>query len=1221
MPFPHLSNSPSAYLSGTEVPSPSAAPRSKSGNTQNQLPLSYQTSLPGITTPYPPKQTDISSRGILAASTVPGHYLPTPQMTGQPFAAMGTGNPSVPAAISFLQQAPCSMNTLPYAREPDIYDQTCPLIPGPSGAILLGPPHETALLTPFHGGAASQMCQLPNTVPPNYINPHQNFLPVPSYQTPVWPSSGAVEFLSHEKERCQGLEGKTDQPEMTMMKGDRGTAIPKTCLDPEAAEFVPKALQGSQKQTAHTDCRQEEKAFDSSKGEGCLSRKLLAKNKTPNTRESINTEDRKPPVSDSSGLLQRTPDKVPTGGHRDAGIYLESGEESSGALQLAQVEHTKANEPDAEITPLAAPEVVDSPGMPISVQQVLQLRHPGDVRKTPYSLKLLYLSIDCFDFHQKIRPNEGFDEKGNRIKFSKSELKKQHRELQNQLRESGSLVQLPPLHKMQAVPSSKVLLTRPTTHANIHPLSRQLSHAAAVLDPVKFTEREKVRTSLAALLASHKSSADDISHMKKMAKTTEAREHIKRLETDDLWNLDVTIMYYYAFFEPKVFHLEAPFIPSVQTLYCRPQLSNQPFIKHGSKIFELGAEEQAFFEESLDNQIADNQRMIYALGKCLPIKLKQQAGEGQPANVPKTFSRQCIEWHIQLTCDLVYKMIKLGEDDTQSNRERLVDTLDNLLNSISTLSEHISEFPDEFKMATESLCFLLQSEPLRRLLVLQEAKVPDDTRQLWHNSVKQLENAVLMILVKSLHYPQLLNTAMCLLKTLSDHEMLLTAQANGSKVFIIRLAIVSSQISGNLLKTLKSHYLKDISDHEQFVQQLKTCCSILRDVHQKIVQKASPDHIEQQKFSDCVKGFNEACNTRLDEIEQEREQNLKELMSEKKYENQALVDTIKKVKQPKEKYQAREKRNHQLKEEVTQWNSGSLESKELESSHAQLVNEISGRLQLLSKRLEQGEDYENELNMLDSEFPEAQQSPVLAVWVYGDIAYNLCNKCSDKFKRAAVFAKKFEEMRSFCAAALEEAAKQPKTYDSKWLYDRNPEQPISINSIQMLLKISDPEHIQTLIRRASESVSLYEKALARAKDAVHQLTQDRIVGAVNAETEMQMYHLQQRVTFIIDEMNDARQYLKELQPVPNMPDLLEKRKALFRTIKTRGGTGEQTEGSADSQAKEVKDTVYESLLKKSEGEWKVDSSVCDMLNAAEKKLEKAIEGFTKIKVQLESGAS
>ena len=173
----------------------------------------------------------------------------------------------------------------------------------------------------------------------------------------------------------------------------------------------------------------------------------------------------------------------------------------------------------------------------------------------------------------------------------------------------------------------------------------------------------------------------------------------------------------------------------------------------------------------------------------------------------------------------------------------------------------------------------------------------------------------------------------------------------------------------------------------------------------------------------------------------------------------------------------------------------------------------------------------------------------------------------------------------------------------------------------MLLRVSNPEHIQTLIKRASESVSLYEKALARAKDAVHQLTQDRIVGAVNAETEIQMYHLQQRVAFIIDEMNDARQYLKELQPVPDMPDLLEKRKVLFKTIKTKGETGEQTENSADNQAKEAKDTAYESLLKKSEGEWKVDSSVCDMLNAAEKKLEKAIEGFTKIKVQLESGAS
>ncbi|WP_257295115.1 hypothetical protein [Endozoicomonas sp. YOMI1] len=767
------------------------------------------------------------------------------------------------------------------------------------------------------------------------------------------------------------------------------------------------------------------------------------------------------------------------------------------------------------------------------------------------------------------------------------------------------------------LPPADILLARPTTYVNIHPISSQLVHTAASLDPVKFNEREKVRNSLAAHLAYNKSSDIEINKLKEMAKTKEAKGYVERLGTDDLWNLDFTSKFYYPYFDQKVFTLKAPFIRSAETIYCHPRFSNQPLIEHQAKLFEPCAEEQ-IIKETYDNQLIDTTNTITSLAKTLSIKLNQRVDDNTPANVPDTFSRQCIQWHIQFTSDLIYKMIKLGEENTQDMGESLAQSMDGLLVSINTLSDYSPEFPDEFILITESLCLLLQSPPLLRLLSQQEAQVPCDVKELWLNSLEQLENTILMIVIKSLRHPGLLNTTMCLFKTLSDHNIFRTGQAGSNKMFIIRLARLALEITNNLLTTLTSHFPDDLSTHDQFVQQLNSCCSILNKLHREIIQKSNLVDTESQNLGACIKTLHEACKIRFTEIEKIRQDYLRECESEKNSNHDIIRANIKKKEHSKQKQEARKKRNHQLQEEIARVKSEPLEKEEPESDHAKLVNSLIKRLQLFSKKLEYGESYVNELKTVDCAFPEIQQSPVLAVWVYGDLAYNLCNKCTDKFNRATLFVEKFEKMRAFCDAALKEAAARPKHHDYLWLYDRNPNQPVSISSINFLTRLSDPEQVQALIKRAFASASLYETALNRARDAAHQLTQDMMAGLVNGENDQQMYHLQQRLAFIIEEMNDVKQYLKDLQPLPDMSNLLATRKQLFIMLKTKDITGRPGGGKADNQGKEAKDSIYEALLEKSVSDWKVDNSVCDMCNSAEQQLEQVIKGFTELKIQLGS---
>ncbi|WBA83327.1 hypothetical protein [Endozoicomonas sp. GU-1] len=989
---------------------------------------------------------------------------------------------------------------------------------------------------------------------------------VPSDQMPGWPPACPVESLTHDRALHQGFENKTAQPEATMVKAARERAITtKANLDPETNEFVPKTLQCSEEQASRSDDRQPANAFASSNEKACPSQQLPTK------------------------------DEVPVG-----------------AIPLPQVTGPESNEAVAELTPATAPDYPKSPGTYFSVQQVLQLGHPGAPRKTPWALRLLYL--ECFDFHQKMRNDNCFDKQGNRIKLSRSELKKQHKTLQNQLRENNSTVKLPPLHKIKKLPSTDILLTRPTSYIDIHPLSSQLNRTAASLDPDKFVKREKVRNSLAAHLAFYKCSGKEMNQLKEMAKTKEARGYVEKLETDDLWNLDFTTMYYYPYFDQKVFTLKAPFIRSAETIYCHPRLCSQPLLQHGKKLFDISEQQQAL-NESHDKQSADIINTIMSLTKTLSIKLNQQVDNNTPAKAPETFSRQCIQWHIQFTSDLVYKMIKLGEENTLDIGEAIAYSMDALLVSINKLSDYSSKFTDEFIMLTESLCLLLQSHPLQHLLVQQDAQVPGDVARIWPKYIEQLESTTLMILVKSLQHPGLLNTTMCLLKTLSDHEIFRTGQAGNNKISMIRLARVATEITNSLLTTLTNNFPDDLSTHNQFIQQLNSCCSTLNQVHKKVIQKSNLVHTESQNLEASIKALHEACKIRFTEIDKVRQDYLNEFESEKNSNHDILRENIKKRERAKQKQEIRNKRKQQLQQEITRVKSEPQEKEQPESDHAKLVNSMSKRLQLFNKNLEYGENYVNELTTVDSVFPEIQQSPVLAVWVYGDLAYNLCNKCTDKFNRATLFVEKFDKMRAFCDDALKEAAQHPWQYDAQWLYDRNPNQPISISSINFLTRLSDPEQIQVLIKRAFTSASLYQSALDRGRDAAHQLTQDMMVGLTNEENDLQMYHLQQRVAFIIEEMNDVKQYLQDLQPVPDISNLLATRKQLFKTLKTKEVTSVPDGGKAD-QDKEAKNTVYKALLKKSKREWKIDSSVCDMRNSAEQQLEQVIKGFTELKTQL-----
>ncbi len=861
--------------------------------------------------------------------------------------------------------------------------------------------------------------------------------------------------------------------------------------------------------------------------------------------------------------------------------------------------------------------------LPFSAQQVLQLKqNRTDTKETPHALKLLYL--DSFDFYQKIRVSDGFDERGNKIKVSPREQKKQLKEWQQQLRQNNSRVRLPSLNKIKKLPSSKILLAPPTTNANIHPRSRQLSRAASSLDPKKFIEREDVINSLSAHLASHKYSDEEISEMKKIAKTKEAREFTERLEKDDLWNLEFITMYYYPFFEPKTYKLHAPFIKPVETIYCRPNLSNQPIVQHGSEYFALSEGVQAL-QDTGDSQLSETPRTITALASCLSIKLEHLVDGNTPANPPEAFSRQCIQWHIQLTCDLVYKMIKMGDGDTQEIREKLAQSLDGLLDSIEIISHRSSEFSDEFIMATNSLCLLLQSGPLQSLLSLQEAEVPDDIKKLLYNTVEKLENTILMILVKSLQCPEFLSITMCLLKTISDNKMFLTALADSNKKRVVRLARVTTETANELLKTLTTHRVNETVDYSRFVDKLNSSCRpVLHDVHTKVIQKINPDHTESRKLEDCIDKLSTECKSRLTKIEEEYQNYLKRLEESERKCNQKILQAYgEKKEQLALEQEARAERNKQLQDVMARENPALLETPELAAEYLKLVNPTGELLQQLTDELKHEEGYVNKLNRIDSTFPAIEKWPVLQVWVYGDIAYSLCSTYIDEFNRAARFVENFEKMKSFCAKAREEAFAKPKQYDSKWLYDKDPNQPVSLNSIHFLTILSNPEQVQTLIKRASYSASLYEIALARARNASHQLTQEMIISPGKAEHVEQMNHLHQRIAFIIEEMKQVKQHLKDLLPVPDMSDLLTIRKELFKMLRTKapGFTAGQTDRSAGNHANTKKDTTYESLLEKSANEWKLDRSICDEQYSAAQKLEQVIEGFTALKTQLAGESS
>ncbi|WP_257266436.1 hypothetical protein [Endozoicomonas sp. ONNA2] len=843
----------------------------------------------------------------------------------------------------------------------------------------------------------------------------------------------------------------------------------------------------------------------------------------------------------------------------------------------------------------------DSPVLSFSVQQVLQLKHPGTVRKTPHALKLLYL--ECFNFHQKLPCDEVFDEKGNRIKPTKSALKKQLKMMQKKLRENKIPAKITPLHTLKTMPSADVLLGRPTTYENMIIRSIQLMNAASSLEPDKFTEREKVKNSLAAHLASYNSSTQETRQSKGIINTKEAKKFLEIMEADDEWVLDLASLYYFPYFRQNILTLTAPFIRPTETIYCRPRLPNQLLMPNDSS----GIKEQN------DNQLLTITQTIHSLAKTLSIKLHRRVDDITPANIPETFSRQCIQWHIQFASDLIYKMIKLGDEGTQETLNGLAESLLSMLDSINTLSNYSSEFPDEFILMTESLCFLLQSSPLQRLLSQQEAEVPEDIKIIWLHTLEQLEKTILMILVKSFQYPELLNTSMCLLKTLADHEIYRKGQTGNNKTFFIRLARVTSEIARNLLTTLKSYFPDNLSTNDQFLEQLNSCCSIFNKLHQKIIQESNLVSTESQNLGDCIKTLHEACKIRRIEIEKAHQDYLNECEIEKKNNNVILRANMNKRENSKQKQDARNKRNYQLQQEITNAKYESLEKKEqLEADHAKLISGMGERLQLFGKKIGYGENYADELKTIDCEFPEIQHSLVLAVWVYGDIAYSVCN-CADKFNRATLFVERFDRMKTFCSAALKEATAQAGKHDSKWLYDRNPDQPISISSIDFLTRLSDPEKIQALIKRAFTSISLYEVALDRARDATHQMTQDRVFDLVHEENDLQMYHLQQRVAFIIEEMNDVKQYLKDLQPVPDMSDLLATRTQLFKMLKRKVNTG-----SSYNQAREAKHTIYEILLEKSESEWKVDDTVCDRCKSAKQQLEYVIKGFKEIKNTLGS---
>ncbi|MFK0573785.1 hypothetical protein [Endozoicomonas sp.] len=293
--------------------------------------------------------------------------------------------------------------------------------------------------------------------------------------------------------------------------------------------------------------------------------------------------------------------------------------------------------------------------------------------------------------------------------------------------------------------------------------------------------------------------------------------------------------------------------------------------------------------------------------------------------------------------------------------------------------------------------------------------------------------------------------------------------------------------------------------------------------------------------------------------------------------------------------------------------------------HSALITKTEELLENFKKDLLEASDYKTELEKLDDVFKTIADQPELQAWVYGDIAHDLCEAYSKEFTRGELFVKAINAMGVFCTEILKELGNAIGKRDRHWLYMRNPEQPISKRSIINLGRTSDPEKIQSLVKRALSSVSLYQKALNKAKTVVsNPLPEMMLKTGKDTRTflifpkERQL--LSDRISFINDEIKSVQQHLLKLQDIPAMSDIFSAVSQIFKQlqppVRTSTTLHSKNASRGNTNNNDSDDKEFAKLVKKSKTEWKLDTSITETQKSANEQLERIMKEFTDLQEQL-----
>ncbi|USE37289.1 hypothetical protein [Endozoicomonas sp. SCSIO W0465] len=840
----------------------------------------------------------------------------------------------------------------------------------------------------------------------------------------------------------------------------------------------------------------------------------------------------------------------------------------------------------------------------IQVSELLSLKQTTDtgIRKHPAVLELLYLNNFKLD-------------KPKRSHLSKAQLRTKLKECREKLDQFGLNVKTPNEKDLKRLLNPNYILTRPTSTADIHSCSQRLLYYAAIKNPELFQQRARLITSLAAEFSRQKTSQEEYEILKSGVFTSAGKNLTEALATHDQWYVETILMLFFPNLKPSMHKVSAPFLRPAQALYCRANLSNHEVMKKVPQIFKS---EEVNLDDlrNCDAQIFKLLGAIHTLQLCLDKKLNNIVSN-TVACPPDTFSKRCIKDHILFTCDLVHKIILLPlAMHTPNIDSELLWALYSYLGIISTMRNHIQSFPNEHLMLTETLCFVLQSNTIQNLLSKQETETRKNIKTLLSETLKKLECTILSTLKTPLQSQDHLSIFMCLLKTICNHKMFLTAQDGNHKERISQLAIIVTHMAEQLLSLVRQGDLQITPEYSQLVHRIHSVCTpLLKEVCTSVVQVKIPELSATKGLIETVNSLSEECQNKLNNIEHIYQNYLKELeKSEREYNKKILNIYQDKKRQIDQKQALRIESQRHLHDNMTRKITEKLEGSKFASDYAKLVNTTGDILKQLAIQLECCEDevsLNDILNNADHQLSVIEKFPVLRVWAYGDQAYSLWQPHTDQFNRAGRFVEHFKNMKEFCTKARDEAIARPKQYDSKWLHKKNPEQPISLQNLYFLTRLYDPQEIPKLIKRAGYSVSLYEKALQQASNASHQLTQSMMVDPENSEHHHQKHHLEQRIAFIINEMNQIKQFMEELHPIPDMQDFLKTRKELFRNLQTQTATTTKDQPTSDS----------ERMLQALSANWKPDQSVFEGQRSAVQRLDQAIVGFIALKTLLEKDDS